>query len=643
MGKTRKHKEFFQGDSPHGLVKRVMYKKYLQAYIPMTQSDRFTLRTVIIDGFAGAGRYSNEWPNELEKYGSPLIAMMVVLEHVVKKKEESPEQNIDPVPVFGWESSLLTPMEELKSMDKDQRETCVNTQLAKVKLIFIEQDKENYTTLLCHIELLILKFLQRHFPQIKYNVMEREGVTMFSITTQPFSVSIEVQNCSFGDYQPSRSELLDKSVRSLTFVDPFGYTHTPMDHVKKFAPGEGNEIMINFMSRDVNRFAKKQPEKISQLYGLPKFDEVADDYCIGRPNTGELGEFINYVRNNICPGAQEHRSSIQKCVDTYELFLKKKTGSSYSLVFEVRGEGNCIIYHIVYITNHIRGVEVMKSAMTKCSTHEEKMLMSDYDVIRKGNKLTFQKTQNDQAVAEKIFERFKGMKDVVVQYHGNHKYEESPSVKTFVLLETVYCKWKTPLAILQKAGKIIDVLENGKPQKSKNKFPHEDSVTKKPIVTRITFALEACETDNPTKDEHTVIDNKDEKGQKRRKQGQNDQAVADKIFERFKGMKDVVVQHHGNNKNEESPSDRFPEKDSVTNELINTRIMFALEACEINNPTKDKRPDTDNKDEKGRKRRKRGQNTSEKANTKTESESKRRKKESFYVDGEINVLRMSEI
>ena len=68
---------FFKKDTPHGLVKRFMWKKHVQTFIAMTQrSDNFDT-TIIFDGFAGAGRYGSEdeWPDEIEKYGSPLISL----------------------------------------------------------------------------------------------------------------------------------------------------------------------------------------------------------------------------------------------------------------------------------------------------------------------------------------------------------------------------------------------------------------------------------------------------------------------------------------------------------------------------------------------------------------------------------------
>ncbi|KAH3729394.1 hypothetical protein DPMN_055362 [Dreissena polymorpha] len=84
MASKKPQHEFFERDSHHGVVKRVMFKKYVQAFLAKTQHSH--LRSLIIDGFAGPGRYSNEWPEAIEEYGSPLITLMVVLEDGVRKK-----------------------------------------------------------------------------------------------------------------------------------------------------------------------------------------------------------------------------------------------------------------------------------------------------------------------------------------------------------------------------------------------------------------------------------------------------------------------------------------------------------------------------------------------------------------------------
>ena len=80
-----KAEKFFQKDTHHGLVKRLILKKYLQAYIRMMLS-KPNNKLTIIDGFAGTGIYENYgWAHEIEKYGSPIIALRVAIQHLLKR------------------------------------------------------------------------------------------------------------------------------------------------------------------------------------------------------------------------------------------------------------------------------------------------------------------------------------------------------------------------------------------------------------------------------------------------------------------------------------------------------------------------------------------------------------------------------
>lgn len=79
---------FFDQDKPHGLVKRIMVKKFLEGFIASTlHSGR---RALFIDGFAGTGLYGEVWPDKTELFGSPLIALRVAFEHFKKSPSRDP-------------------------------------------------------------------------------------------------------------------------------------------------------------------------------------------------------------------------------------------------------------------------------------------------------------------------------------------------------------------------------------------------------------------------------------------------------------------------------------------------------------------------------------------------------------------------
>ena len=123
---TALSREFFRDPGrPHGRVKRIMYKKYLQAFIPVTQS---YYNTVIIDGFAGAGRYGEDWPEEIDAYGSPLIALMVSLNHFFHKRHGK---------TLEWGDIMA-------GIKMEAKQTNTAVEKHRVQLVFVELDKDNF-------------------------------------------------------------------------------------------------------------------------------------------------------------------------------------------------------------------------------------------------------------------------------------------------------------------------------------------------------------------------------------------------------------------------------------------------------------------------------------------------------------------
>ena len=60
--------------SPHTLIKHKLYRRYLQAWLPILVQGGYG-RLDVVDGFAGPGRYLGGEP------GSPLVAVKAILDH----------------------------------------------------------------------------------------------------------------------------------------------------------------------------------------------------------------------------------------------------------------------------------------------------------------------------------------------------------------------------------------------------------------------------------------------------------------------------------------------------------------------------------------------------------------------------------
>ena len=140
---------FFKKDTPHGLVKRFMWKKHVQTFIAMTQrSDNFDT-TIIFDGFAGAGRYGSEdeWPDEIEKYASPLISLRAAIDfHVMifRKNNITQQDRYDFIP-DRVSSDLPTNIDHGFPDEK-------------IQLHFVEKKKGNYQKLTINVLSLFIKY-----------------------------------------------------------------------------------------------------------------------------------------------------------------------------------------------------------------------------------------------------------------------------------------------------------------------------------------------------------------------------------------------------------------------------------------------------------------------------------------------------
>ncbi|XP_053373658.1 uncharacterized protein LOC128546652 [Mercenaria mercenaria] len=452
--------KFFGKDSPHGLVKRIMYKKYLQAFIPITQQAKDAYgqqlyTTAIIDGFAGAGRYGDEWPAEIERYGSPLIALMVSLNYLYRKQHgkdkiwriQSSERDSD---------AEIVDMVATMSLSENAQKPTVKP---KIKLIFIEKDAAHFKGLKDNIAEVLDYFFPN--PDVSYTESETEdGIYHFIITSPNYPISCKLVNTELTNFKPPWF-IKDHLVMCLVFLDPFGVSQTPITHVQKFV-GPGNSLLINFMSSFVNRFVKTR--HIENLYGIPYLYEKASEMKI-QLEYESLSKYISYLVRQFESGSiVQPLNEIQCCAANYEKMLKNVFGTE-SLLFEMRGRNNNIIYHLIFVTDHIKGVEIMKEAMNCCSQNEGEMTMSDYQFYRNGCVLNLGNTQDVTVVANTIYEKFAGCSKINVLH-----------VKNYVLLDTPYVFRKKSLAVMEKeqTPRLENVVDQkGQPPKRKGTYPDD--------------------------------------------------------------------------------------------------------------------------------------------------------------------------
>lgn len=198
---------------PHTQAKHRILRRYLDAWLPIM--GRFNSRILVLDGFAGPGRYKGG------EEGSPLIALRALMEH--------PHM-----------------MKRLKSG-------------LEVRFFFIEEDEDRAAALKEEVE----KFRQAHpLPSSVHVTIEAE--MRFDVFLGTILDLLEKEGAQIAP--------------TFAFLDPFGFSGVPMTLIKRLAGSPKREVLISFMFESLNRFAGRQPKiggTLDDLYGTQKWRVVA--------------------------------------------------------------------------------------------------------------------------------------------------------------------------------------------------------------------------------------------------------------------------------------------------------------------------------------------------------------------------------
>jgi len=213
-----------------------------------------------------------------------------------------------------------------------------------------------------------------------------------------------------------------KSDRGMTptfaFVDPFGYSDTTMQTFVDFLANPHCEIFFTFMAPFVARFTGKENERhfdtLNALFGSDAWKR-----CDGK----------------------DGRRKIRCLAETYSEQLC--SGVKYVKIFEMLDEDQYPKYSLVFATNHIKGLAVMKDAMYSVSRD---FSFSFSDARHPNQRSLFPSDENDDWVADAsdlVCGRFRG------------QTVEIQTIKDYVIADTMY-KFKNG---------ILDMLEDSAPPK----------------------------------------------------------------------------------------------------------------------------------------------------------------------------------
>ncbi len=234
----------------------------------------------IVDGFAGPGEYEGGEP------GSPLIVLQTLLNH----------------PSSGVQAAIRK---------------------GTVEIIFIERDQKRSDYLR---ELLAKQKLMA--------TLVRPSIITGTFTTEMEKLLTKME----------QQKVSDRPVPTFVFIDPFGYSHTPLTTITRIMHQPMCEVLVNFMAEEINRFLTVDYRTKEQYY----------DHLFG------TDEWRQIAQQTITP---TERWRLQH--DLYQRQLLNAAGAKYVRSFRMRNKHNTTDYFLFFCTNSIKGLLEMKRAMWK--------------------------------------------------------------------------------------------------------------------------------------------------------------------------------------------------------------------------------------------------------------------------------------
>ncbi len=194
----------------HTGAKHRLLEEYLKGWLAIL--GRRTHRLLLVDGFAGRGRYVGGEP------GSPLILVRVANEFV------------------KWRLRQPNPLD------------------TEIHLAFIEHDQSNY------------KALVEEINTAQADQDKRPDMILRPPTREEFTTAI----------RPLLDEARREQTPMFVFADPFGFAGIPLSAMKAILAVQRTEVFITFMVREVNRFftTTDRDQAYTALFGLG-IDELA--------------------------------------------------------------------------------------------------------------------------------------------------------------------------------------------------------------------------------------------------------------------------------------------------------------------------------------------------------------------------------
>lgn len=192
----------------------------------------------------------------------------------------------------------------------------------EVLFLFIEKDEERHA----HLKSL----LEAKEPELPDNVTYRTFCGEFDDTLSGLLRLLEGQSARLAP--------------TFAFIDPFGYSSTPMETIGRLMRHPKCEVLINIMHGFVNRFVSAGIEANDAHY----------DRLLATPKWRDI------VALDLPPDQRERRIH-----DLYQQQLRDFAGATYVRSFGMTNKFNQTEYYLFFGTTNLTGFDKMKQAMWK--------------------------------------------------------------------------------------------------------------------------------------------------------------------------------------------------------------------------------------------------------------------------------------
>ena len=190
------------------------------------------------------------------------------------------------------------------------------------------------------------------------------------------------------------------TIPTLFFVDPWGYKGLSLALIGTALKNWGCDCIFFFSYNRINMSLNNPfvEERMDALFGKERADELR-----GLPKT---------------MSSSERELSI---IETISQALKEKAGR-YVLPFRFKSySGRRLSHHIIFVSKHIKGYEIMKRIMAKESTDLEQGVPSfEYNPASRRQPLLFQYSRPLDDLAEMLLTDFAGRTVTMEQIFGQH-------------------------------------------------------------------------------------------------------------------------------------------------------------------------------------------------------------------------------